>query len=130
MPLPLPIGRRHYLLTRVAQRADMPRYMTQLAGRRKFLQLIDHDGNTTANEAEDASDREELHIRNGACQYNDPQRPRQAITPLTVKGTPISSAIPQGVQRETTLSNAELRLCQRTDHLSVLQFEGVAVQQA
>ena len=124
MPLPLPIGRRHDLLSRVAQRADMPRYMTQLAGRRKFLQPIDHDGNTTANKVEDASDREEHHIRNGA------QRPRLAITPLTVKGTPISSAIPQGVQRETTLSNAELRLCQRTDHLSVLQFEGVAVQQA
>jgi hypothetical protein len=75
MSLLLPINKQHYLLSRMAQRADMPRYMTQLAGRKKFLQLIDHDGNTTANEAEDASDREEPHIRNEACHYNDPQWP-------------------------------------------------------
>jgi hypothetical protein len=77
MSLPLPLGRRHYPLTWVAQRADVPRYMTQLAGRKKFLQLIDHDGNTTANEAEYASDREEPHIRNGALSV---QRPVTATT--------------------------------------------------
>ena len=44
----------------------MPKYMTPLAERKEFPQLIVHDGNATADEAEDASDREESRIRNRA----------------------------------------------------------------
>ena len=59
-------GIRHYLVTGVVQRADMPKYVTPQAERKEFPQLIVHDGNPTADEAEDASGREEPRIRNRA----------------------------------------------------------------